>query len=196
MKNKSLLTSILILFIEMFSVAQVTGAFTDSRDSKTYKSVKIGTQTWMAENLNYLSENSWCYDNNSSYGSKCGRLYDYETAKKVCPSGWHLPSDAEWTILTDNLGGEGVAGDKMKSTVIWDNNGNGYNSSGFTGLPGGFRSHNGAFSSIRILGFWWSSTESNTYSAWYRYLSYDDGEVGRSSGSQKLDGLSVRCLRD
>ena len=110
---------------------------TDKRDGKTYKTVKIGTQEWMAENLAYKpsSGNYWAYDDDNSNVAKYGYLYDWETAKKVCPSGWHLPSDEEWTTLTDYLGGEDVAGTKMKSTSGWKEDGNGTNESGFSALP-------------------------------------------------------------
>jgi uncharacterized protein (TIGR02145 family) len=94
--------------------------FTDPRDGQTYNIVQIGNQTWFAENLNYATGNSWCYDNNDSNCNIYGRLYDWQTALTACPSGWHLPSDAEWTVLTDYLGGDTVAGLKMKNTTGWN----------------------------------------------------------------------------
>jgi uncharacterized protein (TIGR02145 family) len=128
---------------------ETTGEFTDSRDGQVYKWVKIGNQVWMAENLNYETPNSWWYDNNSANGDIYGRLYTWAAAMNgesssnsvpsgvqgVCPDGWHLPSDAEWTVLTDYLGGESVAGGKMKEagTVHWNSPNTGAtNSSGFT----------------------------------------------------------------
>jgi len=116
----------------------------------------------------------------------------------ICPSGWHLPSDAEWTILIDYLGGEDVAGGKMKETGFshWTSPNTGAtNESGFTALPGGYRLGDGNFNAVGIYGKWWSSTESGTLSAWYRYLGYDFSYVYRLSYSKEL-GFSVRCLRD
>ena len=127
---------IAIAILSLNSCVQQKNEFTDVRDGKVYKTVKIGNQTWMAENLNYVTANSWEFDNSSTNGDVYGRLYTWEAALTACPSGWHLPSDAEWTILTDDLGGESVANEKMKSTSRWDYNGNGTNSSGFNALPG------------------------------------------------------------
>ena len=171
------------------------GSFIDSRDKKTYKTVKIGEQIWLAENLNFSSGNSWCYDDNSSNCNKYGRLYDWETAKQVCPSGWHLPSGSEWTKLTDYLGGADGAGEKMKSTSGWKNNGNGTNSSGFAGLPSGYRYSGGSFDNIGSFGYWWSSAEGSTTRAWYRGLYYFYGKVYRNDANEQ-NGLSVRCVKD
>ena len=114
----------------------------------------------------------------------------------LAPIGWHIPSDAEWTVLTDYLGGENVAGTKMKSTSGWEENGNGTNSSGFSGLPGGSRGSDGSFFGVGGGGIWWSSTERSTNLAWYRYLDYNDGLVSRFILFYKEKGFSVRCLRD
>jgi uncharacterized protein (TIGR02145 family) len=116
----------------------------------------------------------------------------------VCPSGWHLPSDAEWTTLTDYLGGESVAGGKMKEagTAHWrDPNTGATNESGFTALPGGYRNGRGTFYGIGVSGYWWSSTEDVTDIAWYRYLGDILSNVYRNNYF-KEDGFSVRCLRD
>jgi uncharacterized protein (TIGR02145 family) len=116
----------------------------------------------------------------------------------VCPTGWHLPSDAEWTELTDYLGGESVAGGKLKETgtTHWASpNFGATNETGFTALPGGGRGHNGYFDYIRDYGFWWSSTEYGTNGAWYRGLGCNDSNVGRSYYYKSM-GFSVRCLRD
>ena len=113
----------------------------------------------------------------------------------LAPGGWHVPSDDEWEILTDHLGGKDIAGTKMKSTGGWKNDGNGTNESGFSGLPGGYRSNSGAFNSIGFDGYWWSSTEGSALNAWYRYLGYYNGVVSRSNVYKK-NGFSVRCLRD
>lgn len=175
------------------------GTFTDIRDNKTYNWVKIGNQIWMAENLAYKpsSGNYWAYDNNSGNVSKYGYLYDWETAKNVCPAGWHLPSDAEWTTLTNYLGGERIAGGKMKATSGWKSPNTGAtNSSGFTALPGGYRSAgNGSFYSVGDYGNWWSSTATDAGSAYNRRLYYGTANAYRLNRIKK-NGFAVRCLKD
>jgi len=228
--------------------------------SGPYKTVTIGTQVWMKENLNVstfkngdpipevktdeewerageLKQPAWCYyDNDPKNGTKYGKLYNWYAVndpRGLAPSGYHVPTDEEWTILTDYLGGEDVAGTKMKSTSGWENwidylicancknwnaeyrsnkrgcdvcqdtryhgtksrSGNGTNSSGFNGLPGGGRNFIGAFYNIGEYGYWWSSTEFDTNSAWYRDLNYGSGIVFRNNYFKK-NGFSVRCLRD
>jgi uncharacterized protein (TIGR02145 family) len=106
------------------------GTFTDPRDGKVYRTVRIGNQVWMAENLNYDAEGSKCYNNDPANRQKYGWLYDWETAKAVCPDGWHLPSDAEWQELVDFAGGDRVAGRRLKARDGWDN-GNGIDDLGF-----------------------------------------------------------------
>jgi len=96
-----------------------TQTFTDSRDGKNYKTVKIGSQMWMAENLNYEAEGSVCYKNSDSNCDTYGRLYNWETAMKACPYGWHLPSDEEWQTLVDFAGGGGIAGTKLRAKKGW-----------------------------------------------------------------------------
>jgi len=179
--------------------------------------VTIGTQTWTTKNLNVstfrngdkipqaqdkkawgkLTTGAWCYyENNPTNGTKYGKLYNWYAVndpRGLAPIGYHIPKDAEWTILTENLGFK--AGTKMKSTSGWENNGNSNNTSGFAGLPGGFRSYGGNFSNIGAGGYWWSSSEDDTYIAWYRFLYYGNGNVGRSYDN-KQNGFSVRCLRD
>jgi len=113
------------------------GTFTDPRDKKTYKTVKIAEQIWMAENLNYEVGGSMCYDNDPANCQTYGRLYDYETAIKACPSGWHLPNTTEWQTLVDFAGGDKNAGKALKATSGWNDNGNGTDKFGFTTLPGG-----------------------------------------------------------
>ncbi len=171
-------------------------------DGNNYATVQIGSgksvQTWMAENLNYSTGNSWCYDNNSSNCNTYGRLYDWQTALGACPSGWHLPTNAEWTALTDILGGDSLAGGKMKETgtAYWlSPNTGATNNSGFTALPGGFRDYDySSFGSLTYSTGFWSSTE--TWSdAWILGLSYDNGAVNRIYDC-KPDGYSARCIKD
>jgi uncharacterized protein (TIGR02145 family) len=173
-------------------------ACTDA-DNNNYSIVQIGGQTWMAENLNYNTGNSWCYDNNSSNCNTYGRLYDWQTALGACPSGWHLPSDAEWTALTDFLGGDSIAGGKMKEagTAHWflPNNG-ATNSSGFTALPGGRRIANGDFNDLAVAAYFWTSTDYLYDSkAFFWLLSYA-GEYADHTAYYQTYGLSARCLKD
>jgi len=175
------------------------GTFSDSRDGQTYKWVKIGNQVWMAENLSYdAGDGCWFYDDDKSDYKKYGRLYDWETAQKACPPGWHVPSDAEWTELIDYLGGTIVAGGKMKEagTTHWDSPNTGAtNESGFSALPGGSRSPDGWYAARGSHAAFWSATEYVGSIVWYRVLGYDYAAVFRF-GSGKSLGFSVRCVRD
>ncbi len=195
-------------------------------EGNSYKTVTIGTQQWMAENLKVskysdgtiipnitdydqwskLTTGAWAYYNNDVVNNaKYGKLYNWYAVsptkngnKNVCPIGWHLPTDTEWTVLTDYLGGEIVAGGKMKEvgTTSWNSpNADATNTSLFSALPGGCRNFNGYYFIIGDVGNWWSSTETNTYDAWGRYLGYGNGSAHRD-GNDKRYGLSVRCLRD
>ena len=190
------------------------------------KEVSIGNQVWMTQNLNVdkfrngdpiphvktdeewvkAGENkqpAWCYYNNDpANGEKYGKLYNWYAVndpRGLAPEGWKIPSDEDWSRLTDFLGGE--AGTKMKSTDFWADNdgesGNGTNESGFSGFPGGLRNSSGTFSRIGVSGYWWSSTELDYVSdlAWSRSLNYSNGYVNRFNSS-KVNGFSVRCLRD
>ena len=187
------------MLITMTSFAQITSIFFDYRDGKTYKTVMIGTQTWLAENLAYkVNSGCWAYDDSASYVAIYGYLYNWETAKTVCPMGWHLPSDAEWTQLTTYLGGESAGEGKLKETgtTHWTSPNEGAtNKTGFTALPGGYRFSCGTFLSIGGLGYWWSASESSAASAWSRVMTYTSSEVGRSNSNKKV-GFSVRCVRD
>ena len=172
---------------------------TDSRDGQVYPTVQIGSQCWLQKNMNYSTGNSWCYDNNTSNCNTYGRLYDWQTAIVACPSGWHLPSDAEWTTLTDFLGGESVAGGKMKEvgTAHWRSPNTGAtNSSGFTALPGGRRDYNGSFSPLASYAYFWSSTENSSINAWGRMLNYSSEWVNRDHNYDKPNGFSARCVKD
>jgi len=168
--------------------------FTDTRDGKTYKKVTIGTQTWMGKNLNYAAKGSVCYDNNAENCAIYGRLYNWNTALKVCPAGFHLPTDKEWTALTDYVGGSKTAGTKLKSTSGWYNNGNGTNNYEFSALPGGY-CYVGDFGLAGFNGYWWSSTENDTGVAWYRNMGCYNEYVGRFNYDKNYL-MSVRCVRD
>jgi uncharacterized protein (TIGR02145 family) len=192
--------------------------FTDSRDGKTYKTVKIGTAVWMAENLNFAADGSKCYGeggdvvdgfdedgarinptklSNAEVQANCakyGRLYDWETAKKACPAGYRLPSDDEWTALENAVGGKDIAGTKLKSAEGWNNNGNGTDDYGFAALPGGNGRSDGSFYYAGNYGYWWSATEDDADDAWRRYMNYYY-DVGRD-GNFKENLFSVRCVKD
>jgi uncharacterized protein (TIGR02145 family) len=171
--------------------------FTDPRNGKVYKVVQIGGQLWMAENLNYATGNSWCYGDNTANCDTYGRLYDWPTATNACPSGWHLPSDAEWTTLENTLGGSTVAGDKMKTKgTTWQNSATtGANSSCFSGLPGGSRSEFNGFGFLGDEAIWWSSTAYDAGTAWTRNLIYYLGALNKYN-SGKGTGMSVRCVKN
>ncbi len=195
MKKKFLLITIAILFLNCTRnggpTAQVKGTFTDKRDGQVYNTIKIGTQTWMAENLKWnAGKGCWSYN-----WQKYGYLYNWETAKKSCPMGWHLPSDEEWTKLTTYLG-ESNAGYKMRSKDGWLQNSNGSNSSGFTALPGGYRDPSGEFYAKDCSGYFWSATQVNAETAYYRSVYRAESKVNRAYFYSKATGLSVRCVRD
>ena len=163
----------------------IIGSFYDDRDGRIYKTVKIGSQIWMAENLNYASSGSWCYDNNPMNCSTYGRLYTWEIAKTACPTGWHLPSYNEWNNLIGYLGGYAIAGGKLKSRTGWTrSNISTSNDSGFSGLPGGYIDgscwYKATFNDIENTGYFWSgpstilpdslSPKYEALEAWYKSL--------------------------
>ena len=191
---------------------------------QTYGTIQVGSQCWMRENLNWETGSSWCYGNDPANCETYGRLYNWETimngapssstvpsgVQGICPDGWHIPSDMEWCILTQEIdptmncnasGWSGTdAGVKMKSTTGWNSsswnpNGNGTNESGFTGRPAGQRNTNGTFSTMGELANFWTSTEYDGYEAWYRNLVNYDVYVDRWH-YYKTYGFSVRCVRD
>jgi uncharacterized protein (TIGR02145 family) len=168
------------------------GTFTDPRDGKVYKIVKIGNQVWMAENLAYDAPSSKCLDEKSDNCQKYGRLYDWETAKKVCPPGWHLPSKEEWQELLDFAGGDRIAGRKLKAKNGW-HQGNGTDDLGFSALPGGYC--NCSFGDVDRYGKWWSADECNNKDA------YSLGMCFNKLSTKLVDFpknflFSVRCLQD
>jgi len=168
---------------------------------KTYKTVNIGSQVWMAENLAYkTSSGCWAPKNDESNVTIFGYLYNWETAQNICPIGWHLPSDAEWTILLNFLGGEEFAASKLKEsgTAHWQNNNFGSNTTGFTALPAGLFDNNITQShTMGRFAYWWTSTENKNNKSGYFCISIDDiiGHPGLGSASKDL-GLSIRCIKD
>ena len=193
----------------------------DSRDGKMYNTVKIGTQCWMAQNLNIgaringsqeQTNNSiiekYCYADLESNCDVYGGLYQWDELMQyattpgvqgICPTGWHIPTDSEWTALTTFLGGESVAGGKMKEAgyVHWlSPNTGATNSSGFTALPGGYRDYGGYFSTLTSQAYFWSSTEYSSTNAWHRHLFYHYEDVYRYNLYSKTRGFSARCVQD
>ena len=181
-----------------------SGTLTDSRNGKTYKTVKMPDgKRWMAENLNYPTQNignSWCYGDNKSNCDKYGLLYDWNGARTSCPSGWHLPSLEEWNDLVAKVGGS-MAGMKLKAKSGWYQNANGTDEHGFSALPGGIRYSDGGFGGTGgSEGNWWTATvRSNSY-AEYKYMKYNHDDVVNGGGSgydnNKIYALSVRCVAD
>jgi len=191
-------------------------------DGNSYTTIIIGDQVWLGENLKTTSYNdgtaiplvtngtewynlttpAYCWYNNdeATYKATYGALYNWYTVNEgnLCPTGWHVPTDAEWSTLTTYLGGGSVAGGKLKEagTTHWNSPNTGAtNESGFTALPGGYRYNIGSFFSIGYESGWWSSTENSSTNAWYRRMSYDGATVDRNT-NYKIFGCSVRCLRD
>ena len=214
------IASVLFLFTTMIMVC-------NAQSNESVPSVKIGDQVWMTKNLdistfangdlipeaktrvewNLASDNhlpAWChYNNDTAVGRKYGKLYNWYAVtdrRSIAPTGWHIPSDAEWKILFDHLGGIKKAGNELKSSSLWSRRGNGNNSSGFTGLPGGDRDASnegyggGYFGYINTYAFWWTSTQTNVKNAW-SYSLFQDGLVRRRFGL-KGEGYSVRCIKD
>jgi len=149
-----------------------TGTFTDGRDERRYRTVRIGNHTWMAENLNYNIGKSSCYNNSESKCDRYGRLYDWKAAMEACPAGWHLSTRDEWNDLVDATGGKKVAGEKLKTRSDW-RKGNGTDEYGFSALPGGYHSPGDqrpiseantycrevvGFCGGGVDGYWWTAT--------------------------------------
>lgn len=176
--------------------AEVTkGSITDTRDGQTYKTVTIGTQTWMAENLNYKTDNSYCFDDKASNCSKYGRLYTWAAAITACPTGWHLPTKAEFETLFTAVGGQSTAGKMLKSTSGWNSSGNGTDDYSFSALPAGDRNYGGYYSIVGDNAYFWSSTESYSYDVYRMYLIYNDDTAYLGYYNKKF-GFSVRCVKD
>jgi uncharacterized protein (TIGR02145 family) len=222
MMIRSCIIMSLILLVTLNSLkAQLT-----DRDGNRYSTVQIGSQVWMASNLDvstfrngdkipYIKDAdawqnastnhqpAWCYyENDPVNGRSYKKLYNWYAVndpRGLAPVGWHIPSDEEWADLSDYLGGKDVAGTKMKSTTGWNNGGNGTNSSRFAGLPGGFRNNFGAFINIGDFGHWWSSSEKNSTLISDAAGSYSMFYFDGSLARSEFfkgSGLSVRCVRD
>lgn len=211
-----------LIFIGCSKNEENSNAIVTDHDGNKYNTVKIGNQIWMSENLKTtsyrngdaipnikdptawynLTNAAYCdYDNNPANSSSYGKLYNWHAVHsgQLCPTGWHIPSEAEWNILEAFLGEESLAGGKLKENNFthWQSpNTAATNETGFTGLPGGFRSSTGAFFNLGYNGYWWGSeTASDISYARYHYLDFNIGFLLENE-DYKVDGLSVRCIKD
>lgn len=217
--KKNHLFFVLILLQVGTCLAQTTTDY----DGNVYNTIVIGTQTWMKQSLKVThyqngapipsisDDNQWLttksgamcdYANSSENANIYGKIYNYYAVKdlnKICPLGWHVPSDKEWNTLVEFLGGAETAGGALKSTNIWDLPNTGANDiSGFSALPSGGRSgYDGTFSNLKKTGFYWSSTEDGNNGAWIRILSNSNASVVRGNGNSTMnDGFCIRCIKD
>lgn len=201
------------------------GEFTDARDNQVYKSVVIGTQTWMAENLNYsdsissenLKGNNWCFDNDTANCTIYGRMYSWTGAMNVsnsyqsvilgdsinhqgaCPDGWHIPRNSEWNTLANYAGGNNVAGGKLKSLSGWYNDGNGTDDYGFSAIPSGWQEKDKSFHGLKTDVDFWMASEGGASYGYHRFLLYSTSVVSSGSSTKyyyKNAAYSVRCLKD
>lgn len=222
MKSSILVSIITLIIVLIQSCKKEDNTVLTDIDGNVYSSmINIGTQVWMAENLRTtrysngdtiettskdLSDEStpeyqWAYNGDESNVEAYGRLYTWYAvtdSRNVCPTGWHVPTDGDWTTLTTFLGGEDTAGDKLKETgsTHWLlPSQKETNESNFTALPGGCRNADGVFTFLGYKGFWWSSTEQSGSLGYSRVLSGIFRFVGRD-GTDKKYGFSVRCVKD
>ena len=207
---------------QIFELQILTGIKVKDTDGNIYNTITIGTQIWMAENLKTTSYNDgkaiplvtdntewsnlitpgycWYKNDEPTYGDTYGILYNWYTVEtgNLCPFGWHIPADKEWTDLSDFLDGESIAGGKMKETgtAHWNSpNLSATNETGFTALPGGSRDNGGNFNYTGYYGYWWSTTAQGPSYAIPRYLTYDNGSIAKFPNDNR-NGYSVRCLKD
>lgn len=189
--------------------------FMDARDSQTYRSVTIGSQVWMAQNLNHQIDSSWWYKNSAANGAMHGRLYQWAAAmglddscntkscaddltekrQGACPSGWHVPTESEWTKLVDTTLEVDVAGTKLKATGDGWRTYSGTNQYGFGALPSGARVNNNSFTNLGGEAIFWSASAKYASSAWFLAIS-NSGESAKGDDGKKNLGLSLRCLHD
>ena len=189
MKISLLISALLLIAASAFAATQ--GSLVDKRDGKKYKTVKIGDQTWMAENLNYEMQDSYCYNDDGSNCKKYGRLYSWKAALYACPVGWHLPGNIDFKTLYESVGGKQVAGKKLKTKEGWNKNGNGTDDFGFSAFPAGQRDGVDYVGEGYAADFWSSTGYEET--AFRMCLSFDDMFVGHHPTNI---ALSVRCLKD
>ena len=216
-ENASLVPGQLITFV-LTGIWLLVALTAKSQEVKT-----IGTQHWSTQNLdvatfrngdtipeartdeqwqraNQQRTPAWCYyDNNPANGALYGRMYNWYAVadpRELAPAGWHIPGKTEWTILANQLGTIYRAGKSMKSIRGWQNDGNGDNTSGFNGLPGGDRSPDGKFIHLGMHSFWSSTTEYDADGIWDYGLHYSDNELSEKYGNNKGHGFYIRCIKD
>lgn len=183
----------LFLTLSFVLLVACSQSFTDARDGNTYKIIQIGTQAWMAENLAYESENSYCPDGEGRNCQKLGRLYTWEAARTACPEGWRLPDSSDLATLVAHAGGAAVAGEALKSTGGWFKKGGGTDEFGFKALPAGFRNVDGAYDGIGGYAYIWSGTETLDGLAYYLFLDFSS-KAANLNAFLKQDARSVRCV--
>lgn len=178
-------------------LAACSESFTDTRDGQSYSIVKIGNQTWMAENLNFKAEGSFCPDGDARNCKRLGALYSFDVAKNVCPEGFRLPSKEDFGELLNNAGGIEFAGAVLKSTSGWYKKGNGNDSLDFNALPAGFMNRSGKFDGIGGYAQFWSSSTDESESSFAYYLELDFS-VNRATLKtfDQGDARSIRCVRN
>jgi len=192
-----------IILLSLFSLVALMVAcsesFIDPRDGQSYDIVQIGSQTWMAENLNYEAEGSACPEGDKRNCSKYGRLYTWDMARTVCPEGWRLPDSADFEKLMVGVGGADVAGYALKSTSGWFKKGNGSDEFSFNALPAGYRlggseSAPGKFDGIGGYAHFWTATETPDGLAYYMLLDFSS-KAAKLSAFGKDEARSVRCVK-
>ena len=200
---------------ESTDITIIEGSFTDPRDGQVYKTTTIGSQTWMAQNLNYETANSFCYNKDFANCSKYGRLYSWaaavgqpedscgygtlcyfeEKVQGVCPPDWHLPALAEFELLFSTIGDKAHTAKKLKNSSGWNYSGNGTNNYGFSALPSGYRYVNGHFLDEGNATFFWCSETDGNYFACGINMIFSDDYITVSFES-KSDAFPVRCIKD
>ena len=176
------------------------GEYIDVRDGKTYKTVVIGRQVWMAENLNYETENSYCYNDSLEYCDKYGRLYTWAPRYSLCPPGLHVPDTTEWLTLFSAIGESPLwwmtyAGMKLKSQKGWKDDGGGSDAYGFSALPAGSRYEDGSYHGLGEYSTFWTSREYQNIWAWVMGFKYNEDYTSCLSFAEKTTGRSVRCVQ-
>jgi uncharacterized protein (TIGR02145 family) len=221
MKNMTACSLIMLAMLFLFTggcnrpIKPIFGDMTDARDGQTYKTVTLKDQTWLAQDLNYKTDNSWCYQDDLANCEVYGRLYDWEASLTACPAGWHLGSDEEWSTLVkyldpkadpnDEFAESDVAGGMLKATGtieegtgLWRRpNKDATDLSGFSAVPSGTRFDTGSFNMLGQRVMFWTSTEYNANSAWTRMLDNGQSVIFRDNTDiTKSYYLAVRCVMD
>ena len=196
--NFAMILLISMMFIPCLVNAQTKGTFTDGRDGRVYAWVKIGNQTWMAENLKFAARvGSWSYNNDSANLATYGRLYIWKTAQTACPKGWHVPSDKEWGVLIQTLGGSDAAGLKMQATdtvVKVRGQAAAPGTTPLCSLLGGVRHPDGTCIGLNFWGGCWTSSKTNDTISKNVLFAHGRGDMGVGT-NDKNAGFSVRCVK-